>query len=129
MTPVEARRRFATLPDAVAKAMAAGLDDVAQSVAAEARLRLGTVKPSRPGLPPADPSGTLAEGIGTDRGPDGSAAVTVASRYAVDLEYGTTRMAARPFLRPAIAATGDDARRMLGKAFARAVSVALRGLP
>lgn len=128
MTPVEARQRFTALPDAVAEAMAAGLDDVAQSVAAEARLKLGAAKPSRPGEPPADPSGTLAKAIGADRGPDGSATVTVASRHAVDLEYGTTRMAARPFLRPAIVATRDDARRILRKAFARAVSVALRGL-
>ena len=55
-----------------------------------------------PGEAPANDLGKLAGSIRGDRGPESLTAILVAGApYAVDLEYGTSKMAPRPFLRPA----------------------------
>lgn len=57
---------------------------------------------SAPGQPPMSDTGRLANSITFDRVGDLTATVGSALNYAPWLEYGTSRMAARPFFRPAI---------------------------
>lgn len=54
------------------------------------------------GQPPMSDTGRLANSITFDRVGDLTATVGSALNYAPWLEYGTSRMAARPFFRPAI---------------------------
>lgn len=57
---------------------------------------------SAPGQPPMSDTGRLANNIYFERLGDLTAAVGSTLAYAYYLEYGTSRMAARPFFRPAI---------------------------
>lgn len=58
---------------------------------------------SAPGEAPASDTGRLANSIRTQYKKDGLVGVVVASTsYAARLEYGTVRMAARPYMRPAL---------------------------
>jgi HK97 gp10 family phage protein len=60
---------------------------------------------SAPGEAPASDTGRLVQSIRVKHEPGSKRAIVVAStRYAVDLEFGTRHMAARPFLRPAVQA-------------------------
>jgi HK97 gp10 family phage protein len=65
-----------------------------------------THQASAPGQPPAQDLGFLSNSIRAEAGPHQSSVDLVASApYAVHLEYGTRKMAPRPFMRPA----GDKA--------------------
>lgn len=57
--------------------------------------------PSAPGEPPGVVTGTLRNSIYTGRIQTGLWRVAAGTKYAAMLEWGTTRMAARPFMRPA----------------------------
>lgn len=57
---------------------------------------------SAPGQPPMTDTGRLANSITFDRLGDLTAVVETKVEYSVHLEYGTSRMAARPFFRPAV---------------------------
>lgn len=57
---------------------------------------------SSPGQAPASDTGRLANSITFDQMGDLTASVGSALAYATYLEYGTSRMAARPFFRPAV---------------------------
>ena len=57
---------------------------------------------SAPGQPPMSDTGRLANSITFDRLGDLTATVGSNLNYAPWLEYGTSRMAARPFFRPAV---------------------------
>lgn len=64
---------------------------------------------SAPGEPPASDTGRLANSI--DVKLDAVrvvATVSASTRYAAFLEYGTQKMAPRPFMRPALAAQVDN---------------------
>lgn len=124
MTPAALRSILAGLPAAVGVEVTSALQAVAETVVAEARRHLDSAyaTPSAAGEPPADPTGALAASLTVVDTPEGFAA-TAASPHAFFLEYGTTRMAARPFLRPAADAAGDEARQILAAALARAVAV------
>lgn len=66
-------------------------------------------KASAPGEPPAPDTGFLMRSIGTSVDPETLVGtVSFTARYARALEYGTARMAARPFARPALANKIDD---------------------
>jgi hypothetical protein len=127
MTPADLRTRLSGLPALLQDEVGNALTNVAEAAAAETRRLLdsGQASPSPSGAPPATPSGVLAGAIVAERLPGGSSAVTVDVPYAADLEYGTTRMAARPFLRPAVANTSDAARTLLADAVGRTVAAAL----
>lgn len=135
------RRRLAALPEAARAAATPALHEVAEGVADEVRAALdggARVGPSAPGTPPADASGggglgpgpakqvrevsagRLAGSIAVAAEPGlGRAAVTVSAPYAVFLEYGTARMTARPFLRPAALEAGREAVAVLAAALRR----------
>ena len=111
----------------------AGLPGLAKSEAHEALRRTGAdvVAAARAGLAagPHDPSGTLAASLSGTLD-EGASRVSVASSapYAGFLEYGTRRMGARPFLRPAIAATREGAFQHARDALAR-LSARLKDRP
>lgn len=73
---------------------------------------------SAPGEAPATDLGTLANSISAEMTGEMSGTVTVHAEYGPHLEYGTVKMAARPFLGPAV----DDER----ESFKREVEEALR---
>lgn len=57
---------------------------------------------SAPGQPPMSDTGRLVNSIEFDKIGDLTATVGSKLTYALYLEYGTSRMAARPFFRPAV---------------------------
>jgi HK97 gp10 family phage protein len=70
----------------------------------------GTVshRASAPGQPPASDTGRLVSSFLTEPGPEPlSYDVRANAMYAGFLEYGTSKMAPRPFLRPALTAVND----------------------
>lgn len=75
---------------------------------------------SAPGEPPATDTGALIASIVSDATVEGSKVlghVEARAPYAVHLEYGTRKMAARPFLTPAI----ERNRRRIGELITAAV--------
>lgn len=84
---------------------------------------------SAPGEPPARDTGTLAASIGIDDG-DGSETasaklsvhVAATAEYAAALELGTSAMAPRPFLAPALPAVRSDAVADIRKAVSAAIA-------
>ena len=65
---------------------------------------------SAPGEPPASDIGALVQSIGVPTPVAGALAVDIAvsAKHASYLEFGTTRMAPRPFIRPAADNVVDD---------------------
>lgn len=57
---------------------------------------------SAPGQAPANDTGKLAGGINYNRISDNLHEIKITTEYALALEVGTSRMAARPFIMPAI---------------------------
>lgn len=57
--------------------------------------------PSKPGGPPSRDTGTLQAGLKVQRTGLLTAEVRAETPYSAPLEFGTSRMAARPFMRPA----------------------------
>lgn len=74
--------------------------------------------PSSPGQPPNADTRLLDSSIETEVVNASIPTVTVTSYapYSSALEYGTSRMAERPFMRPAVAKKRDDVTRMVGEA-------------
>jgi HK97 gp10 family phage protein len=80
----------------------------------------GQESPSPPGQPPAIVSGNLAGSIQVIPTGELSADVVVGAEYGPDLEYGTFKMPARPFVRPAV----EKVRPSFNEAMARITSLA-----
>lgn len=62
----------------------------------------GTHQASAPGEPPAVDTGNLKNSIGVELVAKAKAIVFAAAEYASSLEFGTRRIAPRPFMRPAV---------------------------
>jgi len=81
------------------------------------------LNPSGPGEPPKQVTGTLRNELGNEtvvRGDEvigrvGYRSGSPASKYAPALEYGTRRMASRPFLRPGLDRAQNDIRARLAR--------------
>ncbi len=117
------RARLDALSDVARRGAGTALLETAETAAADlcGALTAGT-GPSAPGEAPADPAARIADAVTTAPNDDGSGAtLTVALPFARDLEFGTLRMAARPFLRPAAQRAGSDAKSLLAKAVAAAL--------
>lgn len=67
---------------------------------------------SAPGQAPANDTGKLASGINYNRVSDREHEIKITTEYALALEVGTSRIAPRPFIMPAI----QEAKRKLLKA-------------
>jgi HK97 gp10 family phage protein len=101
------RMKSLTAPEAV-RQVGAALFAAGQEVQVEAQLSItrGAVSgkghiPSKPGEPPKNDTGVLANNIETTQ--TGPLTVEVSSNapYSAALEFGTSKMAERPFMRPA----------------------------
>lgn len=90
------------------RAVGAALYEGADAVATEAKrlITAGSVSgkdhvPSKPGEPPMNDTGTLKNNIEVSQPKPLTARVTSFAPYAAALERGTSKMAARPHIRPA----------------------------
>ena len=83
--------------------------------------------PSRPGEPPMNDTGVLHNNIETVM--KGPLTVEISSNapYSRALEYGTSRMAERPFMRPALAKSRTAVGKLIDDAVAHAVRKAKSG--
>lgn len=77
--------------------------------------------PSAPGEPPNNDTGVLANNIETTQASRTRVLVTSNAPYSASLEFGTGKVAARPFMRPARDKSRAEAKRMVESALARAV--------
>lgn len=73
-------------------------------------------------LVPVD-TGFLRSSIQSAHGPDNSAIVAVAAEYAAYVEYGTSRMHAQPYLRPAVDEHISEIEQAVGETLERELSV------
>jgi hypothetical protein len=77
-------------------------EQLAERVIAHIAANWSAVSPSAAGEPPAAVSGALGGSISTEAGPSGGVRVGTNLAYGRALEFGTSRMVARPWLRPAV---------------------------
>lgn len=83
--------------------------------------------PSKPGDPPMNDTGVLANGIETNM--TGPLAVEVSSNapYAAALEFGTSKMLPRPYMRPAARKKRQDIGKLVAAAVRRGLRKRLKG--
>ncbi|MET3710410.1 HK97 gp10 family phage protein [Sphingomonas trueperi] len=72
--------------------------------------------PSAPGEPPNADTHVLDRSIETNQVAPLRVEVSANAPYAVHLEFGTSKMAPRPFMAPALAAKRDDAAKLVARA-------------
>lgn len=72
--------------------------------------------PSAPGQPPNEDTGTLRRNIETEIGGPNLVTVTSYAPYSAALEFGTSRLASRPFMRPAATKTRPEIERLVRRA-------------
>jgi hypothetical protein len=83
--------------------------------------------PSKPGEPPAILEGDLRRGIEVVNVAPFEVHVTSKDRKAVWLEYGTSKMAARPYFRPARDKVRDEVNDLVRKAVNKALRTVWKG--
>lgn len=96
--------------------------DAERSITAGAVSGAGHV-PSLPGQPPNADTHFLDSNIETEIGGPGLVTVTSKANYSAALEYGTSKMAARPFMRPATERNRKKVVEMVGDA----VNITIKG--
>lgn len=123
------KRIMAVLNDPEARrGIEQALFDGAGAIVAEAQISItrgsvseGSHVPSRPGEPPNNDTGVLKNNIeATQEGPLRAIASSNAP-YSQPLEFGTSKMAARPFMRPAAAKVKGEVQKLVADAVARAI--------
>ena len=119
-------RRLTQRAKAVRREVGKAVAAAAELVAAEAVaiITAGWISgpdhvPSSPGEPPNADTGRLHGAIDVVRRGELTADVVSAAPYAADLEFGTARVAARPYLRPATAKKRQDAVALIVQAVRR----------
>ncbi|HKF95104.1 MAG TPA: HK97 gp10 family phage protein [Gammaproteobacteria bacterium] len=85
--------------------------------------------PSAPGEPPNNDTGGLAASHEVEPVAWNHYRVVVGARYAVPLETGSSRMAARPFLGPAARKVRPAMNKLVARAVKQAVARAVRSNP
>jgi HK97 gp10 family phage protein len=104
---IKTRRQYGSL-DSVVKNMRSNSSkatyEFARAVAAGARARIQNAYPpaSLPGNPPHQRSGELLRSIRREKVGEAEHQVVVGAEHGAYVEYGTRKMAARPFFRPAV---------------------------
>lgn len=82
---------------------------------------------SAPGEAPASDTGSLVARILGEAGTDDlSSRIAGRAAYAIHLEYGTKKMAARPFLRPAGESVREHGQRLLAAAVSEVLRTSVR---
>lgn len=120
--------RLDTLNEAIVQDIAKGLFSIGELIAVEAQVSIttGSVSgkghvPSKPGEPPNNDTGVLANNIEVQQQEPLRVQVIAAAPYASALEMGTSKMAARPFMAPAREATRKEAQLRLANIVNRAM--------
>lgn len=108
----------------VSKAVYVGAD----SIRVEARRKIadGAIQgaghvPSAPGQPPNWDTGHLANNITTQQVGEFVADTTSSAEYAAALEYGTSKMAARPYMRPSANDKREEIAQNIRKVYSAAI--------
>lgn len=121
-------RRLRALPALTEREVGAALFAAGEMIQVEAQrsITAGSVSgkghvPSAPGEPPNQDSGVLANNIETTQPAKLRVRVSSNAGYSAALEFGTGKMAARPFMRPARDKMKPEARRLVQQALNRAV--------
>lgn len=83
--------------------------------------------PSKPGEPPNQDTGVLANNIETVQKQPLVVEVSSNAPYSAALEFGTSRMAARPFMRPALAKKRKEAEQLVMQAVKAVVKRSRKG--
>lgn len=112
------------------KMLGAALREAGETIAtyAQKSITTGAVSgkghvPSKPGEPPSNDSGVLANNIEVTQPAVDEVVVSSNAPYGAALEWGTSKMAARPYFRPARDAKKKEAR----KRFAEQVDKIVKG--
>lgn len=118
------RLRSPAAIDLVGKALFVGGQRI--QVAAQLSITQGSVSgknhvPSRPGQPPNQDTGVLANNIETVRKAPLLVEVSSNAEYSEPLEFGTSKMAARPFMVPARNKTRGEVVQLVRRAVKKAV--------
>lgn len=123
--------RLKALPALAERNVAKALFAAGQLIENEAALSItrGSVSgkghvPSKPGEPPNSDTHRLDRSIETVRVGPLKVKVQATASYAVPLEFSTSRMAARPFMRPARDKKKDEARDLVAKGLNAALKAA-----
>lgn len=125
-------RRFSRILDRMGADIKAEVGRVlftaGEMIAAEAQVSITTGsmsgknhKPSAPGEPPNNFTGTLAGNIEVTQPEQLKVEVSSSAPYSAALEFGTSKMAARPFMAPAANAKRQDVEKLVAKAVSRAI--------
>lgn len=77
--------------------------------------------PSAPHSPPNNDTGHLKSNLKVTQPEPLRVQVSSEARYSAALEFGSSKMTERPFMRPAAEATRADAQRLVAKAVSRAL--------
>ena len=77
--------------------------------------------PSLPGLPPNEDTGTLRRNIETRVGGPNLVVVESLAPYSAFLEFGTSRLSPRPYMRPAAEKTRPEITKLVGRAISLTV--------
>ncbi len=114
--------RLAGLDEAIVRNVARGLFSIGELIAVEAQISIttGSVSgkahvPSKPGEPPNNDTGVLANNIEVQQPEPLRVQVVAGAPYAAALEMGTSKMAARPFMAPAREQTREEAQQRVAK--------------
>ena len=97
------------------------VQDAAQASITEGSVSGKNHQPSKPGEPPMNDTGMLMRGIIVEQAKDDPLAVDVKSTapYSAALEFGTSKMIERPFMRPAAARTKGKVAKLVSLAVSR----------
>lgn len=114
----------------VSQALFAGGEAIA--VEAQISITSGAVSgkkhvPSTPGQPPNQDTGVLGNNIETNQISRFKVEVSSNAPYSAPLEFGTSKMAARPFMAPAANATREYVTKLVDRAVKRGVRRAAQG--
>jgi HK97 gp10 family phage protein len=125
--------RFDRLADTIVRELSRDLFGIAEIVAVEAQVSITAGASSgrktkkhahvvsRPGEPPNQDSGTLAGNIEVNQIKSLVVEISSNAPYSAALEFGTSKMAARPFMEPARRSTEPRVRQLTAQAVNRAV--------
>lgn len=126
--------KLLTLTEAVQREIGKAIFAGGQAIQVEAQLSItrGSVSgkghvPSKPGQPPSGDTGILDGAIETVQTDPLTVEVSSNAPYSVALEYGTSKMAARPFMRPAAEKERSNVARLTAEAVRRAVRKHFKG--